>query len=169
MSVVAQSMNSFALRGAELPRLDEQLHADARHARTGFEKRASSAATMRSHMQASISPAAEQVPCTAAIVGLRKSRILTSLSQYMTCSWRSLPSGVRAHRGPVLLAREDLLEVVAGGEVLALGGEHHDAHVVVGVGRVERGVELVDHLASSARSRPPGGASVMVATAPSTS
>ena len=34
---------------------------------------ASSAATMRSHMQASMRPAATQLPCTAAMVGLRKS------------------------------------------------------------------------------------------------
>ena len=39
---------------------------------TGFWKVASSAATMRSHMQASIRPAATQAPCTAAMVGLRK-------------------------------------------------------------------------------------------------
>ena len=45
-------------------------------------------------MQASIRPAAEQTPCTAAIVIFGKSRIRMSLSQYMTCSWRSLPSGV---------------------------------------------------------------------------
>ena len=58
-----------------------------------------------------------------------------------------LALGRRPHRRPVLLAREQLLEVVAGGEVLALGGEHDDPDVVVGVGAVERGVELVDHLA----------------------
>ena len=68
----------------------------------------------------------------------------TSLSKYMTCSWRELAFGRVAHRRPVLLAREQLLEVVTGREVLALGGEHDDAHVVVGVGAVERGVELVD-------------------------
>ena len=96
-------------------------------------------------MHASIRPAAEHVPCTAAIVTLRKSRILTSLSKYMTCSWRELALGRGAHRRPVLLAREQLLEVVAGREVLALGGEDHDPDVVVGVGPVERGVELVDH------------------------
>ena len=135
---------------------------------TGFENRASSAATIRSHMHASISPAAEHVPCTAAIVTLRKSRIFTSLSKYMTCSWRELALGRGAHRGPVLLAGEELLQVVAGREVLALGREHDDADVVVGVGRVERGVELVDHreLCALAAS---GRASVIVATAPSTS
>ena len=70
---------------------------------TGLEKRASSAATMRSHMQASISPAAEHTPCTAAMVGLGKSRMRTHLSKYMTCSWCHLPSGVarRAAHGSV--------------------------------------------------------------------
>ena len=95
-------------------------------------------------MHASIRPAAEHVPCTAAIVTLRKSRMRTSLSKYMVCSCASLPSGVSRMRRPVLLAREQLLQVVAGREVLALGREHDDAHVGVGVGPVERGVELVD-------------------------
>ena len=54
--------------------------------------------------------------------------------------------GRGTHRGPVLLAREDLLEVVAGGEVLALGHEHDHPHGVVGLGAVERGVELGDQL-----------------------
>ncbi len=61
---------------------------------TGLENRASSAATIRSHMQASIRPAAEQVPCTAAMVGLRQLRHRSDRSQYMTCSWRHLPSAV---------------------------------------------------------------------------
>ena len=55
---------------------------------------ASSAATIRSHMQASISPAATHLPCTAAMVGLRKSWMRRQRSTYMTCSWRNLPSGV---------------------------------------------------------------------------
>ena len=41
-----------------------------------------------------ITIAAVQGTCTAAIVILGKSRIRMSLSQYMTCSWSSLPSGV---------------------------------------------------------------------------
>ena len=64
-----------------------------------------------------------------------------------------LALGRGAHRGPVLLAREDLLEVVAGREVLALGREDDDPHVVVGLGPVERGVELRRSAACSARSR----------------
>ena len=68
---------------------------------TGLENCASSAATMRSHMHASISPAAAHAPCTAAIVSLGSRGSARSLSKYMTCSWSSLPSGVAAHRGPL--------------------------------------------------------------------
>ena len=67
------SRNSFALR---IP----SSHGSTRSStpapvrrRTGLEKTASSAATIRSHMAASMRPAATQLPCTAAIVGLRKS------------------------------------------------------------------------------------------------
>src|ERR1700694_276876 len=49
-----------------------------------------------------------------------------------------------AHRGPRVVAREDLLEVVTGREVLAFGGEHHHPHVVVGVGKAERRIPLVE-------------------------
>jgi hypothetical protein len=41
---------------------------------TGSAKKASSAATMKSHTQASISPPAMQAPCTWAITGLGSSR-----------------------------------------------------------------------------------------------
>jgi hypothetical protein len=65
---------------------------------TGFWNTASSAATMRSHMHASISPAAMHEPCTAAIVGLRKSWMRRHRSKYMTRSWWYLPSGVSRMR-----------------------------------------------------------------------
>ena len=114
---------------------------------TGFENRASSAATIRSHMHASIRPAAEHVPCTAAIVELAEVADLHELVEVHDLLVAQLALGRGAHRRPVLLAREQLLQVVAGREVLALGGEHDDPDVVVGVGAVERGVELVDQLA----------------------
>ena len=41
---------------------------------TGSAKNASSAATMRSHTQASIRPPAMHAPCTIAIVGFGRSR-----------------------------------------------------------------------------------------------
>ena len=70
------------------------------------------------------------------MVGLRKSWSLTQRSKYMTCSWRSLPSGVSRIRPPSgRSASHELLEVVPGREVLALGRQHHHPHVVVGVGR----------------------------------
>ena len=61
---------------------------------TGFRKAASSLATMMSVMQASITPAATHLPCTAAMVGLRKSRMRRQRSKYITFSWCHLPSGV---------------------------------------------------------------------------
>ena len=45
-------------------------------------------------MQASITPAAMHLPCTAAMVGFRKSRMRKQRSKYMTFSWWYLPSGV---------------------------------------------------------------------------
>ena len=80
---------------------------------------------------------------------------------------RELALGRVAYRRPVLLAREQLLQVVAGGEVLALGGEHDDPNVASALGPVERGVELVDHPAVLCIRRF-GRASVIVATGPST-
>ena len=97
-------------------------------------------------MHASMSPAAEHAPCTAAIVTFGKSRIRTQLVPVHDLLVVELALGRGAHRGPVLLAREDLLEVVAGREVLALAREHDHPHLVVGVGAVERGIELVDQL-----------------------
>ena len=93
-NVSAQNRNSFALRGPSSHGSTSSSTPTPDMRSTGFEKRASSAATIRSHMHASISPAAEHVPCTAAIVTLRKSRMRTSLSKYMVCSCASLPSGV---------------------------------------------------------------------------
>ena len=118
-SVSAQSRNSLALRGPSSHGSTSSSTPTPDMRSTGLEKRASSAATIRSHMQASMSPAAEQAPCTAAIVGLAKSRSCRQRSQYMTCSWWSLPSGVARMAAHWLGGLEQLLEVVAGGEVLA--------------------------------------------------
>ena len=99
-------------------------------------------------MQASITPAAMHLPCTAAMVGLRKSWIFRHRSKYMIFSCRNLPSGVSRIEPPLvgLGVADERLEVVAGREVLAVGGQDHDPDVVVGVGPVEGGVELVDEL-----------------------
>ena len=70
---------------------------------------------------ASIRPAAEHVPCTAAIVGLRKSRMRTSLSKYMTCSWRSLPSGVSRIAAQCSSPARSSFRSWPAREVLALG------------------------------------------------
>ena len=57
-----------------------------------------------------------------------------------------LALGRLAHRHPRVrpVVADERLEVVAGGEVLARAGQDHDPDVVVGVGAVEGGVELVD-------------------------
>ena len=98
---------------------------------------------MRSHIQASIIPAAATAPCTAAIVGLRKSRALVPVHDLLVAQ---LALGRVAEAGPLVGAVEDLLEVMAGREVLARAGEHDDAYVVVGIGGIQRGVDLVEHL-----------------------
>ena len=100
-------------------------------------------------MHASIRPAATHLPCTAAMVGLRKSWIRRHRSTYMTCSWWNLPSGVSrmaTHSSAPSLPTM-LLEVVPGAEVLPGAGQDDDPHVVVGVGAVEAGVEGVDQRA----------------------
>ena len=64
---------------------------------------------------------------------------------------------------------DELLEVVAGREVLAVGGEDHDAHRVVGVGAVEGARRSRRSSASTGRWPASGRSSVIVATLPSTS
>ena len=93
-NVSAQNRNSFALRGPSSHGSMSSSTPTPDMRSTGLENRASSAATIRSHMHASMRPAAEHVPCTAAIVTLRKSRMRTSLSKYMSARAASLPSGV---------------------------------------------------------------------------
>ena len=123
----------------------------------GSRKRASSAATMRSHMHASIKPAAEHAPWTAATVGVGRSRIFTSLSKYMTCSWCNFPSSIWSNSGPMLLAGEQFLQVVTSREVLSFRGKHDHPHRIVGVGR--RGLRRAVHQSCprSGRWPPPGG------------
>ena len=102
-------------------------------------------------------PAAEHVPCTAAIVGLRKSRIFTSLSKYMTCSWRSLPSGVSRIAAQCSSPASSSFRSWPAEKCLPSAASTTTRTVVVGVGAVERGVELVDQRGCSARWRPRAG------------
>ena len=90
-------------------------------------------------------PPAMHHPCTAASVGFEiewsLAKVLPNVPIIRTSATVShtrprAPSwlGLR-HRRPV--------EPEPGAERLALGADEHDPHVVVGVGGVERGVELV--------------------------
>ena len=131
----------------ELPRLDEQLDADARHAQHRIrEPRVVGRDDQVAH-------AREHEPGGGARSLHRRDRRLAQVAdlhelvEVHDLLVAELAFGRGAHRRPVFLAREQLLEVVTGGEVLALGREHDDPDRVVGVGAVERGVELVDHLA----------------------
>ena len=98
-------------------------------------------------MQASISPAAMQLPWTAAMVGLRKSWMLLAAVEVhdllvAELALRRLPHGrhsVRPRRRPTRALRSWPDE-----KCLPGAGQDHHPHVVVGVGPVEGGVELVD-------------------------
>ena len=135
---------------------------------TGLENRASSAATIRSHMHASIRPGGRARALHRGDRDLAEVADPHELVEVHDLLVRELALGRGPQRGPVLLAREQLLEVVAGREVLALGREDDDPDVVVGVGAVERGVELVDQLRLFCALAASGRSSVIVATAPST-
>ena len=131
----------------ELPRLDEQLDADARHAQhrireAGVVGRDDQVAHAREHQARGRAHALHRGDR-----GLAEVADLHELVEVHDLLVAQLAFGRVAQRGPVLLAREQLLQVVPGREVLALGREDDDANVVVGVGLVERGVELVDELA----------------------
>ena len=145
-SVVAQSRNSLARRGPSSHGSISSSTPTPLMRATGLEKRASSAATMRSHIAASISPAALHTPCTAAIVIFGQSRIRTSLSQYMTCSCASLPSGVARIAAQCSSPARISLRSWPAEKCLPSAAEHDHPHGVVGLGAVERGVELGDQL-----------------------
>ena len=97
-------------------------------------------------MAASIRPAATQLPCTAAIVGLRKSWMRRQRSKYIVFSWWNLPSGVSrcathgSDPSPPTRAFRSWPEE----KCLPAPGEDDDTHRVVGVGEVEGSVDLVD-------------------------
>ena len=137
----------LGLARPELPRLDEELDADARHA----QHRIREARVVGRDDQ--IAHAREHEPGGRARSLHRRDRRLAQVAdlhelvEVHDLLVAELALGRGAQRRPVLLAGEQLLEVVTGREVLALGREHDDPDGVVGLGAVERGVELVDHLA----------------------
>ena len=139
----------------ELPRLDEQLDTDARHA----QHRVREARVVGRDDQVAHAREHEAGGRARALHGgdrrLAEVADLHELVEVHDLLVAQLAFGCRALRGPVLLAGEELLEVVSGREVLALGREHHDPHVVVGVGSVERGVRALRSAHCSGRSPPP--------------
>ncbi len=54
--------------------------------RVGLVKTAFSAATIKSHMQATIMPPATACPCTCATVGLKRFLMFRHFSRYISCS-----------------------------------------------------------------------------------
>ena len=95
-------------------------------------KRASLAATARSHAATSWQPAAVAMPCTRAITGTGRRWIVSIMRAH--CANRRLVVAERrlgAH----------LLQVVAGAERLALGGDDDDARAVVAGDGVELGLQ----------------------------
>ncbi len=96
-------------------------------------------------MQASMRPAAEHTPWTAAIVIFGKSRMRRSLSQYMTCSCSSLPSGVDRFAAHSSSPARISLRSWPAEKCFPAAASDHDPHRVVGAGGVEARVEVFDH------------------------
>ena len=141
----AQNRNSFALRGPSSHGSTSSSTPTPDMRSTGFENRASSAATIRSHMHASMRPGRGTRSLHRGDRRLAEVADLHELVEVHDLFVAELALGGRPHRRPVFLAREQLFEVVTGGEMLALRGEDDHPDRVVGVGPVEGGVELVDH------------------------
>ena len=139
----------LGLADAELPGLDQELHAGAGHAQDGVGERCvvgghDQVAHARQHEARRHALALDrrdgglaEVVDPAAPVDIHDLLVA------------ELALGRLAHGHPVVgsLVADDRLEVMAGAEVLARAGQDHDADVVVGVGAVEAGVEGVDERA----------------------
>ena len=112
-------------------------------------KRAFSLAIRMSQASATSNPPVIATPLIAPITGLRHSSIaLTGFS--------SAPVALAEPSAPG--CEPELLQVEPGGEgALARAGQHHRAHVVVGVDRGHHLVELARAAPSTAHSSPPDG------------
>ena len=136
----------LGLARPELPRLDQQLDAGARHA----QHRVGEPGVVGGHDQVAHAGQHQTGGRAGALHG-GDGRLGEVVDAHAAVEVHDLlvvelALGGGPHRGPRLGGLEQLLEVVAGAEVLALGGQHHDPHVVVGLGQVEGAVDLVDEL-----------------------
>ena len=101
-------------------------------------------------MHASMTPAAMHLPCTAATVGFRKSRIRRQRSKNITLLVPVLPLRASPASDPPFVGlgvSNQSLEVVSGtDQCLPLAARTTTLYIVVGVGQVEGRIEFVDHL-----------------------
>ncbi len=137
----------LGLARSELPRLDQELDGGARHAQHGVgELRIvggdDEIAHARQHQAGGGARALH-----GGDRGLAEVADPHAAVEVHDLLVAELALGRVAQLRPLVALREELLEVVTGGEVLALAGQHHDPDLVVRVGAVEGGVELVDELA----------------------
>ena len=147
----------LGLARPELPRFDQQLDADARHAQdrigeTGVVGGDDEVAHARQHEAGRRAGALHRRDRDLAEVA--DPHELVEVHGLLV---RELAFGRVAQGRPVLRARQQLLQVVAGREVLALRGQDDHPHAVVGIGPVERAVELGDELRNSGRWPPRAG------------
>src|SRR6266511_3657433 len=130
----------------ELPRLDEELDARARHAQDGVRELGVVGGDDE------VAHAREHETCSRARAlngGDRRFAEVADLHAAVEVHDLLVPElAFRrvAHLRPRVALREELLEVVTGREVLALAGEDDDPDVVALAGAVEGGVELVQEL-----------------------
>src|ERR1700694_258634 len=116
---------------------------------------ASSAATIRSHAHTSIRPAEMALPCTEAMVILRKSRHRRMFSKYEVpllqiefFDQRRLGRAMRTEGGVLVRAGCALqdrflgAQIVSSGKVPPTRGQDHHPYIIVGLGAAERVVQL---------------------------
>ena len=129
----------------DLPRLDEQLDADAGHARDRVRELGVVG------RDDEVAHGGEHQPGRGAGALHRGDRRLAEVAQphalvpVHDLLVPQLALGGVAHPRPLIGAGEQLFEVVPGREVLSFAREHEHPDVVIGVDQIECGVELLEH------------------------